>query len=200
MPRPKSFVPEEVLDKAMVLFWQKGFEATSVQDLVDHMGINRFSLYSTFGDKQRLFLSALDRYRDQVTLAAIRTLEEPDGGLDAIRRFFESLIQFHCTQQEPVRGCLMVNTAVELAPHSDTVSIKVQAHRELLEGELLRQLTVARQRGEIAADANLAGLATYLTTSIFGLAVLAKSSPEPGALEAFGRTVLAALDHTPIEA
>lgn len=196
MPRPKSFIPEEVLDKAMVLFWEKGFEATSVQDLVDHMGINRFSLYSTFGDKQTLFHKALDRYRDQVVRASLNCLEE-DSGLPAIERFFDSMVRFLRTQQ-PVRGCMMVNTAIELAPHDTMISTKVRAHREMVEEALLRQLVIARQRGQMSPDRDPAEVATFLAGCALGLGVLAKTEPGPDTLETTCRMALSALDSLPV--
>lgn len=196
MPRPKSFIPEEVLDKAMVLFWEKGFEATSVQDLVDHMGINRFSLYSTFGDKHTLFLKALDRYRDQVVRASLSCLES-DSGLPAIERFFDSLVQFLRAQQ-PVRGCMMVNAAVELAPRDAKVSTRVRCHREMVEEALLRQVIIARQRGQIGAERDPGELAAFLASCALGLGVLAKTEPGPDTLEATCRSALLALDTLPV--
>ena len=99
MPRPKAFDPDDVLHKAMQVFWERGYEATSMQDLVDCMGINRFSLYSTFGDKHQLFLAALARYRDKVVARLVDELEWSDAGLAAIRQFFTRLIDSFASAQ-----------------------------------------------------------------------------------------------------
>ena len=94
MARPKGFDPAVALDRAAAVFWENGYAATSVQDLVDRMGINRFSLYDTFGDKRALYLAALDHYQRKRGERLIRVLEETPDGLAAIRAYFD------CLQQE----------------------------------------------------------------------------------------------------
>ena len=90
MPRPKSFDPDHALDRAMCAFWKKGYASTSISDLTKAMGINKFSLYSTFGDKRAVFLAALDRYSAQVVGTLLDTLENPESGLAEIRGYFDS--------------------------------------------------------------------------------------------------------------
>src|SRR5215831_3253346 len=94
MPRPKAFDPDEALQKAMQVFWERGYAATSVEDLVQRMGINRFSLYSTFGGKHQLFVAALERYRETIVADLVGALEQSAAGRAAIRHFFTRLVDF----------------------------------------------------------------------------------------------------------
>ncbi|HSH40807.1 MAG TPA: helix-turn-helix domain-containing protein, partial [Arenicellales bacterium] len=89
MSRNKAFDETEVLERAMTLFWRKGYEATSIQELVTHTGIQRGSLYATYGDKRRLFLAALDHYCGVIAARRLHVLTAPGSGKAAIRRFFQ---------------------------------------------------------------------------------------------------------------
>ena len=93
MPRPKSFDRDEVLEQAMNLFWDFGYGATSIQDLENHLGINRVSLYREFGSKHDLFLAALDKYCDEVMSSGLAVLTSSSDGLASIRRFFEMTLE-----------------------------------------------------------------------------------------------------------
>lgn len=193
MARTKEFDPEQALDRAMQLFWRKGYEATSVQDLVDHVGINRFSLYDTFGSKHELFLAALDRYRDRIVSEGLSMLEAPAEGLAAIRRYFKSVLDGAATSAKR-RGCLMTNSAIELAPHDAAAAAKVRAHLVRLEAAFHRQLGAARRRGELRARQNLRDLARYLTGAAQGLGVLMKAGRDHAALKSYVAVVLSALE------
>src|SRR5260370_8363930 len=114
MPRPKEFDREDALDRAMGVFWSKGYAATSVEDLVAYMGIQRGSLYGTFGDKRTLFLTALDRYQRVVARELFEALETPGSGIEAIRRFFRLRVEGSLDRSRPY-GCLVTNSAVELS-------------------------------------------------------------------------------------
>jgi TetR/AcrR family transcriptional regulator, transcriptional repressor for nem operon len=116
MPRAKAFDPDEALQKAMQIFWEHGYGATSVDTLVQGMGMNRFSLYSTFGGKHRLFVAALERYRDTIVADLVGELEHAVGRRAAIRQFSMRLVNFFASSHG-WRGCLITNTAVELALH-----------------------------------------------------------------------------------
>ena len=124
MPRQKEFDREAALDRAMSAFWTKGYAATSVEDLVAHMGIQRGSLYATFGDKRSLFLSTLDHYQRVVTRELFEVLEAPGSGLEAIRRFFRLRVEAALDRSRPA-GCLVTNSAVELSRRDRGASAKV---------------------------------------------------------------------------
>ncbi len=189
MPRTKGFDPEEALDEAMQLFWRKGYEATSVQELVDQMGINRFSLYDTFGCKHDLFLAALDRYRDEVVTAGLRVLEGPRLGLEAVRRYFAGALD-SVTARGGWRGCLMTNSAVEVVPRDRAATARLRAHLERLERAFHRQLESARAAGELTTNRELKDLSRYLTGAAQGLGVLAKARPGRRALQTYVEVVL----------
>jgi TetR/AcrR family transcriptional repressor of nem operon len=192
MPRPKAFDPDAALQKAMQIFWERGYEATSVDDLVQGMGINRFSLYSTFGDKHQLFVAALERYRDTIVADLVGELEQSAAGLAAIRQFFTRLVDFFASSRGWC-GCLMTNTAVELAPHDPQAAARVQAHVVRLEEAFFRVLLQAQPTPPHTAVHACRDLARFLTGSALGLGVLAKTSPGRQALEGYARVVLSVL-------
>ena len=192
MPRPKAFDPDAALQKAMQVFWERGYEATSVDDLVQCMGINRFSLYSTFGGKHQLFVAALERYRDTIVADLVGELERSAAGLAAIRQFFARLVDFFASSKGWY-GCLMTNTAVELAPHDPQAAAKVQAYVVRLEEAFYRVLLQAQPTQQGAAAPVCRDLARFLTGSALGLGVLAKTSPGRQALEGYTRVVLSVL-------
>src|ERR1051325_10236665 len=129
MGRPREFDREKALDRAMQLFWCKGYEATSVQDLLNVMGINRGSFYDTFGDKRSLFLASIDRY-NETFLAKLRAeLNAPGSAKRAIVRTIEELASRAASDAQR-RGCLMTNSAVELAPHDAEAAARVASRVE----------------------------------------------------------------------
>ena len=193
MPRHKEFDREAALDRAMGAFWTKGYAATSVEDLVAHMGIQRGSLYATFGDKRSLFLSALDRYQRVVTRELFDALEAPGSGLEAIRRFFRLRVEGSLDRSRPP-GCLVTNSAVELARRDRGAAAKVGGSLAKLEAAFLRALERARAQGELAATRDVRALARFLTSSAQGLSVMAKAVPERAVLEDVVAVVLAALE------
>ena len=113
MARPREFDVDEALDRATELFWTRGYEATSVQDLVDALGVNRASLYATFGDKGQLFAAVLRRYGEQVSDALLEALAPPAAGAEAVRAWFKVLIE-KATQPRGPRGCLLLNAVSRL--------------------------------------------------------------------------------------
>ncbi len=192
MPRAKEFNPDQALQRAMELFWKKGYEATSVQDLVEQMGINRFSLYSTFGSKHALFIAALDRYRDEIVTDGVAVLEGSEEGIPAIRRYFNDALRFFASARGR-RGCLMTNSAVEMAPHDRKAAEKVSAHLERLENAFYRQLLKAQKDGDLDKSRNICDWARFLTGAAQGLGVMMKAGQDRHALEGYVDTVLSAL-------
>src|SRR6266852_3503577 len=123
--RPKEFEHDVVLDRAMHVFWSRGYEATSIQLLVDRMGIQRGSLYDTFGDKRALFFAAITHY-DRVVTARLLAALDAASGKDAIRRFFRLKVELALEPRRP-RGCLVTNSAAELASRDRGTATKVGA-------------------------------------------------------------------------
>lgn len=174
MARRKEFSPEEALDRAMDLFWRRGYGASSLQDLVDHVGVNRQSLYDTFGDKHDLFLATLDRYFDVSVREHFKILDEPGSALGAIRRFFQSLVKLGGTDAAK-KGCMVVNSAVELSLHDEDARSRVAAVFAWIEEKFRKTLVRARENGEMDGKRDPRALAGFLTSFMVGRNVLAKA-------------------------
>jgi TetR/AcrR family transcriptional repressor of nem operon len=192
LARPREFDYEKVLDKAVETFWSKGYEATSIQDLVDATGLHRGSLYAAFGSKQELFLAALDRYNNVVVQRLVELLDGEDSGRAAIRSFFASVIR-HILTAGPLRGCLVTNSAVERGLCCPDTAGKVGGCLERLELAFLDTLERMKAAGELPEEKDLRALARHLTSVLQGLLVIGKVRPEPALLEdivAVGLSVL----------
>ncbi len=174
MGRRKEFEPAEALDEAMDLFWRRGYEAVAMQDLVDCLGVNRQSLYDTFGDKHELFLATLDRYFDVSVREQFKILDEPGSGLGAIRRFFESLVMRTGTDTAK-QGCMIVNSAVELALHDEDTRSRVAAVFSWIEETFRKPLIRAQEIGELDERHDPRALARFFTCFMVGRNVLAKA-------------------------
>ena len=190
MARTKEFEPLEALDAATELFWRKGYEAASMRELLDAMGIGRGSFYDTFGNKHALFLSALDRFQEVRTSWVEEALRgEGLGGIEGVfRRSLDGLFQFR-----PPRGCLLANSAVELAPHDPDVAARISRYIGRTEDAFEKALARARDRGEIRADSDPRALARFLVNTLHGMRVLARAGADREALEDTLRVALRAL-------
>ena len=190
MARTKEFRPEAALDAAMHLFWLKGYGATSMRDLLDGMGIGRGSFYDTFGDKHALFLAALDRFEEARTGWIGETLE--GAGLEGIEEVFRRTVE-GMTGSGPRRGCLLANTAVELAPRDPEVAEKISRHVRRTEEAFAGALAGARERGEIPEGRDPRAFARFLVSNLHGLRVLARAGTDRRTLEDAARVALEAL-------
>jgi TetR/AcrR family transcriptional repressor of nem operon len=193
MARPRAFDRDAALERAMTAFWSKGYEATSIEDLIDRMGIQRGSLYGTFGDKRTLFLAALERYQQVVARDLFEALEAPGSGLAAIRRFFRLRVASALDRRRPP-GCLMTNSAVELPGRDRGAAARVSGSLARMEGAFRRALERARAAGELAPGRDVRALARFLTASAQGLSVMAKACPDRALLEDVVSVVLAVLE------
>lgn len=193
MPRTKAFDPDAVLDRAIALFWERGFEAVSIQDLVDHLGVSRSSLYQTFGDKQTLWLAALDRYRRQGEGETQMLLESEEAPLGAVRRFFQSIAEQSAADGAD-RGCLLANAAVERGPSDAETAERARAAFEGLQKTFERVLRRAQDAGELAAARDVRALGRYLANAVYGLRATARLSPDRGVVQDIVDQTLAALD------
>ena len=181
MPRPRQFVADEVLDRAMEAFWAKGFEATTLDDLEAATGLRRGSLYGAFGCKRTLFLKAIERYLARAVERNVALLD-PTAGKAAITAFFRSAIDDALADRQH-RGCMLTNCAVELAAHDDEVAARVGHHLDRLEHAFIRAIESAQARREIAQAQNPVRLARLLVTSLQGLQVLARARPDAAWLD-----------------
>ena len=195
MPRQKEYNRDQVLDAAMKVFWVKGFEGTSIQDLVQATGLNRFGMYQAFGSKQGLFLEALDRYQRMIATGFIAPLERaPERGLRTIREFFVNGLSLFNT---PIgtNGCLMTNTAVDLPCRCPETQKRIDDGMRRMTGAFRACLVGAQKNGELRANANVDALAQFLMTLLQGLMVLRRTG---GAREQAENAVRIALESLPL--
>jgi TetR/AcrR family transcriptional repressor of nem operon len=181
--RPRQFDPDEVLDRSMHEFWRSGYRDTSVDDLVRVTGVRPGSLYNAFpGGKRGLFLETLHRYSNLVVPEKLGALERPGAGLPELRAYFDGLVADLSTPEGRI-GCLMVNSAVELATEDSEVGELVRGHMSRLERNAERALRNAKRRGEIPASVNPRAKATQLMATGMGLMVVGKTDPGRKVLE-----------------
>lgn len=174
MGRRKSYDRDEIVGKAMELFRDHGFAGTSADMLVGKLGINRYSLYAEFGNKQGLFEAALKRYDAEVIGARFGPLELPDAGLAEIHK----LLDFYgAAGRGPAagRGCLLCNTAVEFGPEDPGGAGFVERYFARLKSAFTNALTNARDRGEVDQNINLDGEVSHLTSAVLGLFVMIRA-------------------------
>lgn len=188
MSRTKQFDQTEVLNRAMQTFWTYGFEATSVEVLVERTGINRGSLYASFGDKRSLFLAALDKYLDRRNslLAELRTLASPK---DAMRRIFENLFQ-RADAPDASAGCLLVNTALELAAHDEEIRDVVARSQSSMKEFFVERIIVGQRIGEFDASVDPERASAVLLATLLGTRVLVRTRPDRRLLDAIIDTAL----------
>ncbi len=176
MARSKEFNEEEALDKAMEIFWKQGYEKTSIQDLVDQMGIHRRSLYDTFGDKHSLFVQTLERYESLVAAQIRKQITEEMTTVESIRKIFELAVYSDNTNP---KGCLMVNTAVELSLLDNEVSQRIKSAFKQTENLIADLLIRGQARGEVARSFDISELSRYIHNALIGVRVLVKITEDP---------------------
>ncbi|AWB43292.1 TetR/AcrR family transcriptional regulator [Paenibacillus sp. CAA11] len=177
MVRPREFVKEQALEEAMQLFWDKGYEATSLSDLTAGMGIQRPSLYAAFGDKKQLFESALRKYTAEHALHVKTMLAAGASVKEGFRLLFEGVVD-EAGQGDSSRGCFCINTMVELAPHDEKFEILTREHQMYLAAIFQEALEKGKEAGELAPKLNVKAVAQTLVVSLIGLTVLMKSRPD----------------------
>ena len=192
MGRNFEFNREETLTRAMHVFWQKGYKATSMKDLVEEMGIQPGSIYNSFGDKHSLFLEAIEHYGEVVTTNTLKTLSREGSPTENIKRFFNEMISLPMDKQ--CKGCLIVNTVVELAPHDDESARVVNTILKKIEKSFYNCLAKAVEMGEISEKKDIKALSRYLASSTHGILVTGKSKASKEDLEDIVKVVLLVLE------
>jgi len=193
MARHKEFNSDEALHKAMEVFWSRGYEAASIQDLVTHMGINRQSLYDTFGDKHALYLQTLDRYREVEGRKVFELLERPGSVKKTVRLLFEGVIERAlCDRQR--RGCFMGNAVSELAGRCKETAARTGSNMTMTEEAFYRTLLRGKKEGELKHVRDLRAVARFLCSSMQGLVLTAKAIQDRKTLEDVVKVTLSVLD------
>jgi TetR/AcrR family transcriptional repressor of nem operon len=174
--RTKEFEPDQIADAAMRVFWERGYAATSVRDLVEGTGLSRSSLYSTFDSKQGLYQQALRRY-EAMTTANVELLAEPGSVKELVRRLLMCIVEDELGDLQR-RGCLVANATLELAGHDKAVAELVAQHFLRLQKALEKLILRGQQAGEISADKNPRALARFFVNTMQGMRVLSKGSTQ----------------------
>jgi AcrR family transcriptional regulator len=172
MARPKAFDRDAALQKAMEVFWTKGFAGASAEDLTTAMGIGRQSLYDTFGDKWRLYLEALARYNSESTAGHLADLKAGPSATQAIKTL---LLRFAETPEAlRARGCMGINAICEFGQDPD-VAAAAMPSRKLLDAALVGLLEAGKAQGDVAASVDPKSAARFIAATLAGLKVQAKA-------------------------
>lgn len=192
MARPKEFDEPGALDAALLHFWTHGYEATSVRDLANAMGITSASLYNTFGDKRALYSRALSYYIEQTYAEPVRRFCQLQARV-AIERFLDEIVERTLTDHQR-KGCMVVNSALEMAPHDPEFAAVVSKVLRDVEAFFKRCIVAGQKDGTIGTSMRADDLARLFLSVFLGLRVLARSRPERRLLEGLVRAALTMLD------
>jgi TetR/AcrR family transcriptional regulator, transcriptional repressor for nem operon len=192
MARKKEFDEDKLLEKATNLFWRKGYHATSAQDLVDELKINRSSLYNTYSDKKTLFQKSLKKYQEQQTNAVIDMLNNAADPEKAIKQIFADLIK-ESNEDTVARGCFMVNTAVELAGQDKDIGTLVHGNNKTVEDALEAVIKKGQNIGQFSTKNSARAYARFLFGNINALRVIARSGADKSALTDVADIAISAL-------
>ncbi|SEK30848.1 TetR/AcrR family transcriptional regulator [Paenibacillus sp. OK003] len=177
MVRQREFDTDQALEAAMQIFWDKGFEATSLSDLTTAMGIQRPSLYAAFGDKKELFETALRRYTTLHAAQVRSRLQHTSSVKEAFRALFEH-IGAEGDVTDTRHGCFCINTMVELAPHDPKFAVLTREHQMYLAAIFKETIERGQETGELSNDLDASALSKSLVVSMIGLTVMMKSEPD----------------------
>jgi AcrR family transcriptional regulator len=181
MARPRSFDPDEALDLARDVFWQQGFQGTSLDDITAATGLAKPSLYAAFGDKNALFVKILERYHARIVAQAERIINDGPSARDAIHRWLTGFVPF-CSGVKGKRGCLSINAAADGAAEQKEVRKRIEGFNRKLE-ELLRDRLRA-DRAQFAGGFDPDATAHTIMAIYTGLMVLAKDAPDAARVRA----------------
>lgn len=195
MARPREFDMEEVLEQAKEAFWANGYEATSMADLMQAMGLNKGSIYQAFGDKHSLFIKTLQSYTNQVYgqfKEVFAGAETPYRGMEAL--LTEVLVEFAAGQRQR-KGCFSTNTLVELAPHDEEVKSVLTHQKRRIEKLLAEEIRQGQQDGDFRSDIDAEDLAVAANVLISGIMADCKTGENKGrtatVIETFLKTLTA---------
>lgn len=192
MARPREFNESRALEAAMRCFWRRGYEATSLRDLTRAMGLTAPSLYNSFGDKQQLFVKTLERYLDHTTRDRLHRLEKTLPPRRALECFFGEIIE-HSLKDNERKGCFLVNSALEIAPHDARCRAMIAAQFTGIEAFFRRCVAAAQRDGTASTDIDPDDAARLLLSALLGIRVMARANPERKILEGLARPALALL-------
>ncbi|MFI5162945.1 MAG: TetR/AcrR family transcriptional regulator [Sphingobacteriales bacterium] len=193
MARTKDFDEDEVLAKAVRIFWNKGYNGTSMQDLVDGLGISRSSLYDTYGDKHTLFVKALESYKESATSHIYDIVANVTPVKEAIRQLLE-LTTVDMIGDCDNKGCFLTNATIEVASHDKQVSSIICENDQQIENAFYKAIEKGQASGEIAANHSARALARFIINNVKGMRVLAKSTADKTVYDDIIKLTLSSLD------
>jgi AcrR family transcriptional regulator len=195
MGRPRTFDREQALQRAVDVFWEHGYDATSVALLSQAMGITTPSLYSAFGDKRTLFLEALDRYLSTFGAFTARALTEEPTAQGAISRLLHDAADAYTRPDHP-HGCLLITAATNCTPQSDGIKAQLRDIRGAGANAVEEKITAAIDAGELPADTDAHALAAYYSAVIQGMSAKARDGATRDDLHAIATTAMRAWPQT----
>lgn len=192
MARSKAFKEEDVLEKAVNLFWSKGYNGSSAQDLVDNLEISRSSLYDTYGDKHSLFIQSLQQYRKQEATKLIAMINSAEDAEQVIKEIFQSLVN-DTLKDKSYKGCFMINAAVELGAQDDEIMKIAKENMQVVEDAFYKAVKKGQDAGQFSTKNSARSLARFLFNSMSGIRVAEKSGVEKKVLDDIIKVTLSAL-------
>jgi TetR/AcrR family transcriptional repressor of nem operon len=196
MARNREFCPNEALDKAMRVFWAKGYAGASIEDLVSATGVSRYGLYGEFGGKSGLFLAALEHYRATVIRPLLDIIEPPEASLGAVHALFATLLEF--MRKPGARlGCLIFNSMYDMDQYDEATAETIIDSRERLRSGLRRMLDNAVQKGELPPEFNVIREADFLFGVMHALPMMARSGGDASTIENMVAVAMSTLEPAP---
>ncbi|MEV4341395.1 TetR/AcrR family transcriptional regulator [Streptomyces sp. NPDC049590] len=189
----KHFDPDATLDTVMRLFWRQGVATTGIQDIVNATGLNRSSLYSTYGGKQELYRAALNRYVEERSRPALGRLEEDDRGLPAVTDFFTTLIETRCTGEYARWGCMVSNAHAGTENGDPEVQALLDRQHQRLRNALLTALRAAQRRRQLAEGVDPGSAADILALLAHGVNLRSRAGADPQQLQATAAAAITAV-------
>jgi TetR/AcrR family transcriptional repressor of nem operon len=193
MARTKQFDERQALVSAMLVFWEKGYEGTSLNDLEQAMGLKRTSIYNTFGNKSALFERVLSCYKESVMSALFAELDAAPGIREGIRRMLNGALDIHFDEHHP-GGCLVVLSLMESGQHDEQTQASMQQTIQGLKSGLQTRLNKAIKSGELSKDLDAGCTATTLATTMAGMMVMGKANFTRASLKKTVKQVVSLLD------
>jgi TetR/AcrR family transcriptional repressor of nem operon len=193
MARTRQFDERQALQAAMLVFWEKGYDGTSINDLEQAMGLNRTSIYNAFGNKGALFERVMSCYKESVMADLFARLDSAPTIREGIRRMLNGALDIHFDEDNP-GGCLVVLSVMESSQHDDRSISAMQQTLQELRSALQSRLSKAKKNGELSKDLDAGATATTIATTMAGMMVMGKASLSKAALKKTVSQVVSMLD------
>lgn len=190
MARKREFDETEAIKQAMELFWVQGYEKTSMEELVNSMGVHRNSIYNTFGNKHTLFIKVLEYYKTTIGQQLLQSIENENTAMGKIKALFDYAWS---NNLEQAKGCLIVNTGVELSPHDKAIAEIVQSSFFETEKAIYHLVQMGQERGEFSSTLELGATTQFIHNALIGIRVQLKTTDDKEKLKAIRDMTLSVL-------